>query len=410
MKVLNLIAPLIVLLVALSMEAPSSIAGQESNPKWAPPHTEWGDPDLQGVWQGFENITLERPVALGDKEFYTDAEIAERVARAKAQADARKALIAEGKVEHEGFRAAPNYNAIFEYSESNAAPRMSNRTSAIIDPPNGRIPPWTLEQVKHWEAREAATKGHGETDTPEDMNLNTRCISVLSQAELTNWGMSFGGANATAPGRPDILSDDMDIGDGYGTGASPGPVKRIIQSRGYVAFVLGDVPVYRIVPLDGSPHPSSKIRQWMGDARGHWDGNTLVVDITNVTYGSPIIPNYGGSLYPGSGETLRVVERFTPVDANTLEYTYTIDDPGVYTRPYTVRHLLRRNDAYAGATTICQEDPKDLANSLANARADEQLSLQNGEDSVEARKPRFEQLKREAIAAAGNRQKSNEVK
>ena len=372
---------------------------------WTPPRTEWGDTDLQGVWQGSENIALERPLALGDKEYYTDAEIADRVAKAKAQAEARKALIASGKVEHEGFRAAPNYNAIFEYSESNAPPRISNRTSAIVDPPNGRLPPWTLEQVKHWEAREAATKGHGETDTPEDMNLNTRCISVVGQAELTNWGMSFGGANATAPGRPDILSDDMDIGDGYGTGASPGPVRRIIQSRGYVAFVLGDAPVYRIVPLDGSPHPSSKIRQWMGDARGRWEGNTLVVDITNITYGSPVIPNYGGSLYPGSGDTLHVVERFTPVDANTLEYTYTVDDPGVYTRPYSVRHMLRKNNLYAGATTICQEDPKDLAHSLANARADEQLSLQNGEDSAEARKPRFEQLKREAIAAAEKKSK-----
>jgi hypothetical protein len=81
------------------------------------------------------------------------------------------------------------------------------------------------------------------------MNLNTRCINVVSEAELTNWGLSFGGANATAPGRPDILSDDMDIGDGFGTGASPGPVRRILQSPGYVAFVLGDAPVYRIVPV-----------------------------------------------------------------------------------------------------------------------------------------------------------------
>ena len=374
------------------------LAAQSTSTTWTPPRTEWGDPDLQGVWQGSEAITLERPLAVGDKEFYTDAEIADRAAKGKVQADKRKALVAEGKVEHEGFRAAPNYNAIFEYSESNAAPRFSNRTSAIVDPPNGRIPPWTLDQVKYWEQREAATKGHGETDTPEDMNLNTRCISVVGEAELTNWGLSFGGANATAPGRPDVLSDDMDIGDGFGTGASPGPVRRILQSPGYVAFVLGDAPVYRIVPLDGSPHPSPKIRQWMGDARGHWEGNSLIVDIANITFGSPVIPNYGGSLYPGSGETLHVVEKFTPVDANTLEFTYTIDDPKVYARPYTVRHRLRRNDSYAGATTICQEDPKDLANSLANARADEQNSLQNGEDSVEARRPRLEQLKREAIA------------
>jgi len=373
---------------------------------WVAPHTAWGDPDLQGVWAGSESVVLERPLALGDKEFFTDAELADRAAKAAAKGKERKALIAEGKVEHEGFRAVPNYNAIFEYSESEEPPHISNRTSAIVDPPNGRIPPWTLDQVQYWEAREAMTKGRGESDNMNDINLNTRCINVVNEAELTNWGMAFGGANATAPGRPDaqVVGEDVDIGDGYGVNASPGPIRRILQSRGYVAFVLGDIPEYRIVPLDGHPHPSAKIRQWMGDARGHWEGNTLVVDITNITFGSPIIPNYGGSLYPGSGETLHVTERFTRVDADTMEYRYTIDDPKVYVRPYTVMHRLRRDDSRTQATSICREDPKDRAYFLSNARADEQASLDSGEDSVNARKARLEQLKREAIAAA-NREK-----
>ena len=269
---------------------------------WTVPHTKWGDPDLQGVWEGFESLPLERPTALGDKKFYTDAEIAERVAKAEARAKQRDALIAQGKVEHEGFRAVPNYNAIFGYSGTEGTPHFSNRTSAIIDPPDGRIPPWTLEQVKYWEEREALTKGRGETDTIDDINLNTRCISVVNEAEVTNWGLAFGGANATAPGRPDapVIGEDVDIGDGFGTNASPGPVRQILQSPGYVAFVLGDTPVYRIVPLNGRPHPSAKIREWMGDARGHWEGDTLVVDITNISFGSPIIPNYGGAMYPGS--------------------------------------------------------------------------------------------------------------
>ena len=366
------------------------------------PHTKWGDPDLQGVWEGFESLPLERPTALGDKKFYTDAEIAERVAKAEARAKQRDALIAQGKVEHEGFRAVPNYNAIFGYSGTEGTPHFSNRTSAIIDPPDGRIPPWTLEQVKYWEEREALTKGRGETDTIDDINLNTRCISVVNEAEVTNWGLAFGGANATAPGRPDapVIGEDVDIGDGFGTNASPGPVRQILQSPGYVAFVLGDTPVYRIVPLNGRPHPSAKIREWMGDARGHWEGDTLVVDITNISFGSPIIPNYGGAMYPGSGETLHVVERFRRTADDRLEYTYTIDDPHVYVRPYTVQHILRKDDAREDATTVCQEDPKDRANSLANARADEQSSLDSGEDSVEARKARFEQLKQQAIAWA----------
>jgi hypothetical protein len=381
-------------------------ATRASKTTWKPPRTKWGDPDLEGVWQGFETVPLERPLAVGDKKFYTDAEIADKVAKAEAKAKERKALIAAGKVEHQGFRGVPNTNAIFEYSDSDATPHISKWTSAIVDSPDGRLPPWTLEQVKYWESREAATKGHGETDTPDDMNLNTRCINTVSEAEVTNWGMAFGGAPATHAGFSDKLGEDVDLGDGYGTNASPGPVRRILQSPGYVAFVMGDKPEYRIVPLDGHPHPSANIREWLGDARGHWEGNTLIVDITNITFGSPVIPNYGGALYPGSGETLHVIERFTRIDANTLQYEYTIDDPAVYVRPYTVRHLLRKNDSYAGVTTICQEDPKDLANSLANARADEENSLQNGEDSVDERRPRFEQLKQQAIAAA-NRQNSN---
>jgi hypothetical protein len=409
----------------ISLLAPAQTIGQKANPAavtnkprsvpvstktWVAPHTKWGDPDLQGVWEGFENIPLERPLALGDKEFYTDAELADRVAKAAARGKEREALIAEGKVEHEGFRSVPNYNAIFEYSGSRGVPHISRRTSAIIDPPNGRIPPWTLEQVKYWEEREAATKGHGETDTLDDINLNTRCINVVNDAEVTNWGMAFGGGNATAPGRPDatVVGEDVDIGDGYGVNASPGPVKRILQSPGYVVFVMGDTPVFRIVPLDGTPHPSNKIRDWMGDARGHWEGNTLVVEITNITYGSRVIPNYGGSLYPGSGETLRIIERFTRTADNTLEYRYTVDDPHVYVRPYTVLHTLRRDDSRAAATSVCREDPKDRANSLANARADEQASLDSGEDSVNARQARFEQLNREAIAEA-NRQNSKPI-
>ncbi len=145
------------------------------------------------------------------------------------------------------------------------------------------------------------------------------------------------------------------------------------------------------------------MRQRMGDARGHWEGNMLVVDITNINYGSGVIPNFGGSLYPGSGKTLHVMERFTGVDANTLEYQYTIDDPAVDVRPYAVRHLLRKDDAYAGVTTICQEDPRDLADSLANARADEESSLQGGEDSVTERQPSLEKLQREAMAGANRR-------
>jgi hypothetical protein len=140
-------------------------------------------------------------------------------------------------------------------------------------------------------------------------------------------------------------------------------------------------------------------------SRGRWEGSTLVVETTNISFGSPVIPNYGGSLYPGSGETLRIIERFTRTSPNAIEYRYTIDDPGVYARPYTVLHELERSDEDAAIPSICQEDPKTRANILANARADEWTSLQTGEDSVNARRSRFEQLKKEAIEEA-NRQRA----
>jgi hypothetical protein len=380
---------LIALVLALAF-APAVIVGQT---RWAPPHTAWGDPDLQGIWVGATNAPLERAAALGDREFFTDAELADKLAKAQA----RKELQAAGKVENRGFRVFPNYNAIFDYSEGPERISEDRRTSAIVDPPNGRLPPWTLAQVKQWEAREAATAGHGESDTIADLNLGYRCINVVDAPQVTNWGLSLGVGVPVGIGRSTIPADDVAENDGLGGNSGPGPVRQIIQTPGYVALVMGDDSNYRIVPLDGRPRLGRKIRQYMGDARGHWEGTTLVVEITNITFGSPVIPNFGGSLYPGTGETLRVIERFTPLDANTIEYRYTIDDPGVYTRPYTVLHRLKRNDDFKSVTTsICQEDPKNVANALANSRADEQTSLQAGEDSVAARQPRFEQLKKEA--------------
>jgi hypothetical protein len=134
-----------------------------------------------------------------------------------------------------------------------------------------------------------------------------------------------------------------------------------------------------------------------------------VVETTNITFGSPVIPNYGGSLYPGSGETLRIIERFTRTGEDRMEYRYTIDDPGVYVRPYTVLHELARSGRDDMLPPVCQEDTKTKANILTNARADEYGSLQVGEDSVNARRSRFEQLKKEATEEA-NRQRSTSNK
>jgi hypothetical protein len=371
------------------------------------PRTAWGDPDLQGIWRGAGAPPLERALALGDQEYIelTDAEIADRLQKAEA----RKALQAAGKIENRGFRILPNYNGIWDYSDAKPQIPRRTRTSAIVDPSNGRLPPWSLEQVKYWDAREAATQGHGETDTVNDMNLNLRCIVAANTGAVTNWGLGFGGHESSGIGRSEFPAEDVSENDGLGLGASAGPVRRIVQSKGYVAFALGDGTAYRIVPLDARPVPGPKIRQWLGIARGRWDGNTLVVETTNITLGSPVIPNYGGSMYPGSGETLRIIERFTRTAADTIDYRYTIDDPGVYTRPYTVQLDLKITDEEP-LTSICQEDTKTKANILANARADEWTSVQIGQDSIDARKERLEQLRTDAVAAAAGTSGTDQAK
>ena len=387
--------------VSMAGQAPGAAATVGSTPS-AAPRTAWGDPDLQGIWRGLEVVPFQRPLALGDREFFTDAEVAAKVKALEEDAARRGA----GKATNIGFRQQANYNSIFRYFPDPIL--VSGRTSAIIDPPNGRLPPWTLEQVKRWEEREAATAGHGETDTPQDMNLRGRCIPVEEAAEVGNWGMGpLKNAGAVRNAEQVLIEGGMG-GEGGGRAVE---TMQIIQSSNYIAFdIEKDGPVAvasRIIPLDRRPPLGAKFRQWMGDARGHWEGNTLVVEITNLKHEYPVIPNYGASLYPGSGETLRITQRFTRLDKDHMEYRYTIDAPAIYTRPYTVLHNLMRDDDFKFTGIVCQENTRDLADSFANARADEALSSAYGEQSVLARQPRFEELKQEAIEEAKRQSAGN---
>ena len=246
--------------------------------------------------------------------------------------------------------------------------RVSHRTSAIIDPPSGRLPPWSPELVKRWEAKHAAMRGRGEADTWEDRALSERCIN-------------FEHVVAVTPMAPPLSSPDLESGS-----SARGRIqtKRILQIPGYVVITVenedeaGDA-AYRIIPLDRRPAPGPKIRQWLGDARGHWDGNTLVVEVTNFNdkQNGPILPAYGeATVYPGSGETLKLIERYTRLDADTIEYRYTVNDPETYTRPYTALNELTRDDRYAMYPAQCHEN-NNLGGELANARADEIGALEH---------------------------------
>ena len=356
---------------------------------WTQPRTAWGDPDLQGVWRNEAGVNLERSEKFAGRALLTDAEVAANLKRAEQ----RLADNLAGKATNRAFRNQENYNSIFNTEEE--APRVSRRTSAIVDPPNGLLPPWTLEQVKRWGEREALTRGRGESDTVDDANSGARCIADLPMAKVGAWGIGFGPKDST-------ISD----GDGLGRSVSAGGPRRILQTPGYVTIFQQQEGEYYIIPLDRRPAPGPKVRQWHGVQRGHWDGNTLVVEHTNIRYQYPIIQNGGFAMYPGTGETLKVTERYTRVDADSIEYRYTVVDPAVYTRPYTVLHGLFRDDNYKMTPDLCHENNRDLPGMFANARADEQLSLENGILSVDQRQPRVDKLKKEAQEAATNKQSS----
>jgi hypothetical protein len=182
--------------------------------------------------------------------------------------------------------------------------------------------------------------------------------------------------------------------------ASPGPVRRFVQAPGYVAVAYEETnasgleqETYRVIPLDKRPVPGTK--SWMGTSRGHWDGDALVVVTTNVFYNTPILSTYGhAGQYLGTGETLTVTERFKRVDADTLEYRYTVDDPKIYLRPYTVLQTLSHDDNFKINPAMCQENNfRNLSGQLAQGRADQNLSGEYAADSARLRQERMEELK-----------------
>jgi len=210
----------------------------------------------------------------------------------------------------------------------------TRRTSLIVDPPDGKIPPLTADAKERIAARRAAARSHGPADSYEDRGLFERCLTR-----------------------------------GVPEGLLPGPYNnnmQLLQTPGYVVIFTEMIHEARIVPMDGRPHDSPNIRKWMGDSRGHWEGNTLVVDTINFT---------DKTSFRGSGANLHVIERFTLVDADTLEYRFTVDDPTTWTKPWTVAYPMVKTSGpiYEYA---CHEGNYGLVGILAGARAEEKAAAQ----------------------------------
>lgn len=342
---------------------------------WTPPRTPWGDPDLQGIWTYEVTTTpMERPEEFGDREFLTDEEVAERARMDFVRAQGATEEELEGVVRPRDLTRTTGYDKNIVGQEYNrfwtdTGPRKLRetwrRTSFVIDPPDGQIPLFTRELLRRWETREERSRGRGQRDSWLDANLAERCL-------------------VEARGR---LSGD----------------KVILQAPGYVVLrvtTLNHNSVY-IVPLDGRPRLPSHVRQWLGDARGHWEGETLVVESTNILGtqdGGAVIPTHGGltshvHYYPGSGEGLRYIERYTRVSEERIDYQYTVDDPMTYMQPYTVlRPLGREDDGYLLLEPACHEGNYGMANSLTAARSDEEWALQASEDERAVRRPQVQAL------------------
>jgi hypothetical protein len=294
-------------------------APQAQTGHWKAPRTAEGQPDLQGVWDYRTLTPLQRPKEFANKEFLTDQEIASLEQQAEERADGRPPGDA---------RSAPSVHPPW-WLDYGRRVVNTRRSSLIVDPPDGRVPPLTAEAQKRQQARRAATKGRGPSDGPEDRSLWERCITR---------------------GLPDGM-----LPAGYNNNI------KIVQAPGYVVIWMEMIHDARIVPLDGRPRLPPHIRQWMGDGRGRWEGDTLVVETANF---SDRVDFYGAS------SNLKLTERFTRVDADTLEYRFTVDDPTTWARPWTVSLPMTRSseDIYEYA---CHEGNYGLRNILSNARAAE---------------------------------------
>ena len=281
-------------LVAL---APISVAAQTL----APPVTPWGAPALQGVWD-FRSLTpMERPRELGEKEVFT-AEEAATFAQEVINRETRDIDESRLHLEVAKGRVVPYNDFWFDWGTA----VTTDRTSLIVDPPDGRTPPLTPEARRLRAARAEARRGVGTDEPPPggwvlDLGASVRCVV---------------GFNAGPPMTPSAYNNNV----------------QVFQTPDYVVILNEMIHHVRIVPLDERPRLPQEIRQWMGSSRGRWEGNTLVVETTNRR----------DEAFRGASRDLHVVERFTRADASTLVYEVTLEDPTTWTEPWTfVVHMTQ---------------------------------------------------------------------
>jgi hypothetical protein len=286
----------------------------------SPPRTPWGHPDLQGLWSNSTITPLERPAALGDRAFLTDEE-AESQDRAEGTRADRRSPNAAADVDGA-------YNQFWWDRGKTVA---SRRTSLVVHPDNGRIPALTPDGQKRLAAINEVLRRvpHG----PEDRNLAERCLT------------------RGAPKLPGGYNNHY----------------LVLQTPDSVAILQEMIHEVRIIPLDKRPHLSPSIRQWMGDARGRWEKDTLVVETTNY---EPRVAFNSFNCCRGAGAHLRIVERYTRLDRDTIDHQFRVEDPTTFTSPFVISVPMTKAEGpiYEYA---CHEGNLGMFGILTGARAQE---------------------------------------
>jgi hypothetical protein len=310
--------------------APGSLAGQTPGKPSAnqtggkPLRTPWGHPDLQGTWSNSTIVPLQRPDELKGKELLTDAEVKERF-------DKHRQLLWGKREGDTGF-----YNDFWwEWGKD------TNRTALIVDPADGKLPAFTPQALEKAKQRRLASMSEGTEGDPVpppaswmDLNSFDRCIT-----------RSLPGA--MMPG-------------------FYGHYYQILQTPNYVVILIELIHDVRVIPLDGRPHVVDGIRQWLGDSRGRWEGDTLVVETTNF---NDKVNDRAATVF-GAGGDLRLVERFRRVNAEAIDYQVTVTAPATFTRPWTAAipyfRVQEKVMEYA-----CHEGNHAMGNILRGARAED---------------------------------------
>jgi hypothetical protein len=313
--------------VAVMSLSPVPVEGQTPKP-YTTPRTPDGQPDLQGFWTNSTYTPLQRPKDV-TKEFYTPAEAVEAEKRAAAN---------ESELTTPGTVADVHYDfSQFGLDKSQSKLARNLRTSLIVSPEHGRLPPLSAEGQKRAAERAELAKRVGRWDSAQSNQLDDRCLIMAGAG-------------------PPMLN------------AAYNANYQIVQTAGYVMILTEMIHDVRIVPLDATQPVPGTIRQWMGVSRGRWDGNTLVVETTNFNGKNPL---------EGSSENMRVTERFTRVAADTIHYTFTVEDPSTWTRPWTAEMpmVTTTGPLFEHA---CHEGNYGLYNTLVGARLEEQKAAEAG--------------------------------